>query len=42
VDFRSARIRVDGRELPFVPLGEVAQRLIVAGGAEALVREQLA
>ena len=42
VDFRASRIRVAGREFPFLPLGDVPQRLVVAGGAEAVVREALA
>jgi homoaconitate hydratase len=42
VDFRSSRVRFAGEALPFLPLGEVAQRLVVAGGAEALVREAIA
>ena len=42
MDFRASLIRADGREFSFVPLGEVAQRLVVAGGAEALVRGTLA
>lgn len=41
VDFRANLIHVDGREFAFVPLGEVPQRLVVAGGAEASVRETL-
>jgi homoaconitate hydratase len=39
VDFRASRVRVAGKEFPFTPLGDVAQRLVVAGGAEAMVRE---
>jgi homoaconitate hydratase len=39
VDFRAAVIRVGERVFPFPRLGEVPQRLVVAGGAEALVRE---
>ncbi|NNE43852.1 MAG: homoaconitase, partial [Gemmatimonadetes bacterium] len=42
IDFRSSRVTVGDRAFDFVPLGEVAQRLIVAGGAENLVRETLA
>jgi len=41
VDFRRSRIVVEGREFPFLPLGEVAQGLIVAGGVENLVRKEL-
>jgi homoaconitate hydratase len=39
VDFQASCVRWGNDELPFVPLGEVPQRLVVAGGAEALVRE---
>jgi homoaconitate hydratase len=42
VDFRASQIRVGGEAFPFLPLGEVPQRLVLAGGAEALVRETLA
>jgi homoaconitate hydratase len=42
VDFRASRVRFEGEALPFLPLGEVAQRLVIAGGAEALVREAIA
>jgi homoaconitate hydratase len=42
VDFRASRVRLGGDELPFVALGEVPQRLVIAGGAEALVRETAA
>jgi homoaconitate hydratase len=42
VDFRAGRLRIGRDELPFVPLGEVPQRLVIAGGAEALVREAAA
>jgi homoaconitate hydratase len=41
VDFRRSAVRAGGREFAFLPLGEVAQRLVIAGGAEALVRESL-
>ena len=41
VDFRRSVIVVEGREFPFPPLGEVPQRLTIAGGAEAVVRESL-
>jgi homoaconitate hydratase len=42
VDFRSSVVRAAGKEFPFVPLGDVPQRLVVAGGAEAVVRASLA
>jgi homoaconitate hydratase len=42
VDFRASVVRADGKEFPFLPLGDVPQRLVVAGGAEAVVRESLA
>ena len=41
VDFRASDIRADGREFPFLPLGEVPQRLVVAGGTESWVRERI-
>lgn len=42
VDFASGRIAFDDREFRFSPLGEVPQALIVAGGLENKVRQQLA
>lgn len=41
VDFARSEIRFDGRGFPFSPLGEVAQRLVVAGGFEAMLREEI-
>ncbi|MBZ0269248.1 homoaconitase [bacterium] len=41
VDFRASVIRVGEDTYPFVALGEVPQRLVVAGGAEAVVRQSL-
>ncbi|MHC4219572.1 MAG: aconitase family protein, partial [Planctomycetota bacterium] len=41
IDFATSRIDLDGRELSFSPLSTVAQELIVAGGAENLVKSQL-
>jgi homoaconitate hydratase len=42
IDFRHSRVRCDGREFHFAALGPVPQALIVAGGAEELVRRRLA
>ncbi len=41
IDFRAACIRCEGRRFAFTPLGRVPQELVVAGGAEALVRRRL-
>ncbi len=41
VDFTTARIRSDGKEYAFSPLGDVAQELVVKGGFEAVIRDQL-
>ncbi len=41
VDFARSEIRFDGRRFSFSPLGEVAQRLVVAGGFEAMLREEI-
>jgi homoaconitate hydratase len=41
VDFARSEIRFDGRGFPFSPLGEIAQRLVVAGGFEAMLREEI-
>ena len=40
IDFAASVVRFDGRLLPFAPLSTVAQELIVAGGAESLVRSR--
>lgn len=42
VDYRASKIRFDDREFPFPPLSPVAQELVVAGGAEAVVAARLA
>ena len=42
VSFADSTITYDGRTFPFTPLKQVAQELIVAGGAEALVQKRLA
>jgi hypothetical protein len=42
VDFRASEIRVGEKRFGFVPLGSVPQQLVVAGGAENLVRSRLA
>lgn len=41
VDFKAGRIACEGETFPFGTLSETAQGLVVAGGAEALVRERL-
>jgi hypothetical protein len=35
-------VRFDGRDVPFPPLSPVAQDLVVAGGAEEVVKRRLA
>ncbi len=42
VDYVNARIECDGRTYSFAPLGEIAQELVVKGGFEAVIRDQLA
>ena len=42
IDFQSSRITMDGATFAFSRLSTVAQELIVAGGAENLVRRRLA
>ncbi|MCH8270435.1 MAG: homoaconitase, partial [Planctomycetes bacterium] len=42
VDFTASLVRCAGESFTFVPLSTVAQELIVAGGAEAMVRRRLA
>jgi homoaconitate hydratase len=41
IDFTESRIRLDDLVLSFSPLSTVAQELIVAGGAENIVKRQL-
>jgi homoaconitate hydratase len=41
IDYRASVIRCDGREFAFPPLSPVAQELVVAGGAEAVVSARL-
>jgi homoaconitate hydratase len=41
IDFRASVVSCDGKEFAFPPLGTVPQELIVAGGAENLVRQRL-
>jgi homoaconitate hydratase len=41
VDFGTSVIRCEGRQFAFSPLGKVPQQLIVAGGAENLVKQRL-
>ncbi|MFQ5492052.1 MAG: homoaconitase [Phycisphaerae bacterium] len=42
VDFARSTIEHNGQVYPFAPLKQVAQELIVAGGAEAVVQKKLA
>jgi hypothetical protein len=42
IDYRRSVVRFAGREFPFAPLSPVAQELVVAGGAEEVVRRRLA
>lgn len=42
IDYAASRLRFDGREFAFAPLSPVAQELVVAGGAENVVRSRLA
>ena len=41
VDFKTGQIECDSKTYKFAPLGEVAQELVVKGGFEALIREQM-
>jgi homoaconitate hydratase len=41
VDFSASVVRCDGKDFAFSPLGRVPQQLIIAGGAESLVRQRL-
>ncbi|MCH7603496.1 MAG: 3-isopropylmalate dehydratase [Planctomycetes bacterium] len=41
IDFAGSMISCDGKTFAFAPLSAVAQELIVAGGAEAQVRQRL-
>jgi homoaconitate hydratase len=41
VDFRASVVHCDGKQFPFPPLGRVPQQLIVAGGAENMVKQRL-
>ncbi|MCH2133796.1 MAG: homoaconitase [Phycisphaerales bacterium] len=41
IDFEASAITLDGTAYPFSPLGEVPQEIIVAGGAENVVRARL-
>ncbi|MFM9996863.1 MAG: homoaconitase [Phycisphaerales bacterium] len=42
IDYRASVVRFAGREFAFPPLSPVAQELVVAGGAENVVRKRLA
>ncbi|MEX2218574.1 MAG: homoaconitase [Phycisphaerales bacterium] len=41
IDYRRSTLRVGGREFPFPALSPVAQEMVVAGGAEEVVRRRL-
>ncbi|MCH8153529.1 MAG: homoaconitase, partial [Planctomycetes bacterium] len=41
IDFAASQIEVEGKSFAFSPLSKVAQELIVAGGAENLVKQRL-
>jgi homoaconitate hydratase len=41
IDYQASMIKYDGRSFPFPPLSTVAQELVVAGGAEELVKRRL-
>ncbi len=41
VDYQRSILTCDGKEFPFPPLSTVAQELVLAGGAENLVRQSL-
>ena len=41
IDYQNSAINCDGNTFSFSPLSTVAQELIVAGGAEALVKTRL-
>jgi homoaconitate hydratase len=42
VDYAASVVRFGGREFAFAPLSPVAQELVVAGGAENVVKARLA
>src|SRR5207247_2610602 len=42
IDYRRSTVTLRGRAFPFPPLSPVAQELVVAGGAEEVVRRHLA
>ena len=42
IDFQASAITLEGVAFPFAPLGEVPQEIILAGGAENVVRARLA
>jgi len=42
IDYRASTITCDGRTFAFPPLSVVAQELVVAGGAENVVKKRLA
>lgn len=42
IDYARSTLRFGGRDFPFPPLSPVAQELVVAGGAENVIRSRLA
>ena len=42
IDYQESTITIDNRKFPFPPLSVVAQELVVAGGAESVVKKRLA
>ena len=42
IDYRTGTLKTDGREFSFPALSPVAQELVVAGGAEEVVKRRLA
>ena len=42
IDYQQSVVRIGGREFPFPPLSPVAQELVVAGGAEQVIKRRLA
>ncbi|MGH7179707.1 MAG: homoaconitase [Tepidisphaeraceae bacterium] len=42
VSYRRSVVTIDGKEFPFPPLSPVAQELVVAGGAEEVVKRRMA
>ena len=42
IDYQRSVVRLGGKEFPFPALSPVAQELVVAGGAEEVVKRRLA